>query len=650
MSRIPFILLTLLFSAHLRAETDTLRKSPAIVYDLPWDLEDLALSPERIEQHLDIIEQTSTSRTAIFSADHLASIPGITALDIAKLTTEKDWKTMEMELGSVRSRQIMPFFQTTSPARLHLRSRYQLEPEMKEEKGIQDNVVHGPPGKVYNRLRLSYYGFTLGLLQVKEAGEARFFDRYGGYLALAQRTKLTEDLTIDRLVLGDFDLAFGSGLLFAGSGMIGKSNDVIDAAEPSTASIRGYTSSSIASGFRGLTTTISLSDFAISGFYSSRRYDAVIDSGIATSIDIDGYHRTQPELDKRDKLGATLFGGRLEYLTEDRSKHVGVTAFTEQLDHPVQGRGFEYRFRGQQLDMASLDLAMTEGIVSISAEAAMSKTIAGSASAVTSSILLNLTPELRASLNGRYLPHNFVSRHGATFGESADDVQNERGVYLGVSWMPFSELLINTYADLASTFVPAYSNSKITQGSDFLFYSNYQRNSTDLALKVRLRRKSTDGNLEDGSIRYRRQTNIRLEVDHIFNEVISSRSKAEFVEVDLGNGWQVTQGVLVSQRFTIAPTEWLSLDGLLAFFTTDDYESRLYLYEYDMPGASTLSMFYDTGIRWSLGARYQLWDEIAVGAKFSQTRYPESRNFGSGITQRTGQTDSRFLAQVDVTM
>lgn len=611
-----------------------------------WYFEDLAASDEEIELAADRLERLT------FDITELASLPGITRVDARALPQTMDWAQLETDLSARQRSALFEFWSRSSEKPLATtRSRVQWNPDAAEQRGFRETEFQGTASKIYNRLLFELYDARLGLLQVKDVGEPAMFDRVGGFLALG-RIPIASDLEIAQVILGDYALQIGSGLLFSNSGLNGKSSEVIDAVEAGGERIDGYLSSSYSNGFRGAAAVVKWGSLTTRFFFSSRSYDAVIDSGIVTSIDLDGYHRTTSEIDKSNAVASRLWGVHAAYPLYDQDAEwtIGATTYSEHFSLPVRTGGFAYNFRGTDVRMASVNSSFGSRTIGLDVEAAWSRSDVGSAVGVITSLVWKPSAQLRFAINGRYLPHDFVSRHGGTFGESTDDAQNERGVYAGVAMSIMKGLAISAYADVASTIAPPYGDRSNTRSNDFLLMSEYEvSEKTLLALRLCHKQKTTEtSNAGQLVTDWRKQTSARFDLSyHVLGFDCLSRIEA----VNVGYGVREAgdePGALMMLRIGRSLfDEAIRLELGVARFSTKSYDSRCYIFETDVPGASTLLPLYGNGWRYSMRLSAEVLAGITGSAKLGITKYDRDRTIGSGLTERLGTVDSRISVQLD---
>ena len=86
----------------------------------------------------------------------------------------------------------------------------------------------------------------------------------------------------------------------------------------------------------------------------------------------------------------------------------------------------------------------------------------------------------------------------------------------------------------------------------------------------------------------------------------------------------------------------LNLNGMFGYFHTDDYDSRLYVYERNMQHEFFFPMYYGEGIRYSLWARWEVSQHLWLTAKLGTTNYFDRSHIGSSYQQinQSSQTEA----------
>jgi hypothetical protein len=82
----------------------------------------------------------------------------------------------------------------------------------------------------------------------------------------------------------------------------------------------------------------------------------------------------------------------------------------------------------------------------------------------------------------------------------------------------------------------------------------------------------------------------------------------------------------------------LELDFRLAWFDTDNYDSRIYAYEQDITSGFSFSPLYDAGLRGYLMATIRITPQIKASVRFATTCFFNKNTIGSGYDTVEGQT------------
>jgi hypothetical protein len=104
-------------------------------------------------------------------------------------------------------------------------------------------------------------------------------------------------------------------------------------------------------------------------------------------------------------------------------------------------------------------------------------------------------------------------------------------------------------------------------------------------------------------------------------------------------------GWMVSENVGWQRSKWqLNLMG--AYFDTDSYDCRLYVYERQLPREFAFPMLYGNGIRLSVVGRVSIASVLQVDAKAGVTRYFDRLAIGSGLQQINSKTMSDLSLQM----
>lgn len=125
------------------------------------------------------------------------------------------------------------------------------------------------------------------------------------------------------------------------------------------------------------------------------------------------------------------------------------------------------------------------------------------------------------------------------------------------------------------------------------------------------------------------------------------KNRVEWFDYKLDNNKTQT-GYLVYQDFIYNKVgKPLSVSLRYALFQTDSYDTRIYAFESDMPGAYSIISNYYRGSRFYILLDYNLTRKIEIWLRYSQTYYDNKSIISEGaLTEIDGNIKSEIKAQV----
>ena len=134
------------------------------------------------------------------------------------------------------------------------------------------------------------------------------------------------------------------------------------------------------------------------------------------------------------------------------------------------------------------------------------------------------------------------------------------------------------------------------------------------------------------------QVRLVLNYDSPFN--LSLKTQFDGISVaykEKNRGWMLSEQAVYAWR-------WLQFSANVAYFHTDNYESRLYQYERPLLYEFSSLMLYGKGLRYALMTRADLGKHLMLIAKMGVTDYFDRRVISSGQQQINGSS----MADVDI--
>lgn len=468
----------------------------------------------------------------------------------------------------------------------------------------------------------------IGIVGSQDAGEPFFansnrwgYDTYSYYLQIKKWG------AIDQLVVGKYKASAGLGLILGQSFSLGKIMLLQNNARQST-TLRVHSSHSEADYLQGAGATVRLArPLALTAFVSYRPIDASLnDDGTAATLITNGYHRTEAELLKKNNTHMTTAGAMIDY--HDNGLQLGANVLYTHLDRSLEpNRTTLYRRyypHGTDFLNTSLNYAYTHPRFAVSGETAIDRQ--GHVATLNAA---SFSPSQNITLLAlyRFYSYRYTSLSAHSFSEGSR-VQNESGAYLGVNWNPIPRLNLQAYIDYAYAPWARYLISQSSSSLDLLLQAKYRlhRWAFDVRYRGRLRQRD---NGDKTQLIANNTHRLRLSATWQPSKRWSAKTQADVAHTfyqKAENGWMLSEHVGYH-------TDRLQLQLLAAYFHTDSYAARLYVYEQQLRGNFLFPSYYGQGLRLSLTAAATLGRHLTLSAKLGHTHYTDRSVIGNALQQ-----------------
>ena len=508
-----------------------------------------------------------------------------------------------------------------------------------ERKGNRE-AYKGWPYRHWVKYQFSYGDYVkAGLVGAQDAGEPFFanknrmgYDYYSYYLQLKNWGRLAA------LVLGKYRVSMGMGLIANNSFAMGKLSSLQNLGR-ATSTLRAHSSRSSADYLQGIGATLTITKgLSATGFLSYRAMDATLNKdGTAATIVTSGYHRTQTELEKKNNLKNTSYGGALRY--QGSGFHAGLNVVGTHLNRELRPNTSvlyrQHSAQGTDFLNFSIDYGYVNPRFAFNGETAMNK---DGALATINSLSLQCGSGVSLMALYRFYSFRYTSLYGNSFSDGGA-VQNESGVYLGINWQPSPRWKVMAYSDYAYFPWAKYQVSLSSHAFDNLLQVSYFRNNWTLEARYRLKLREKD---HEDKTTLQTITTHRARLSLSYDGNWSSRTQLDYSQIASGQqerGWMASQSLGYRYR-------WLRFSGGFGYFQTDSYDSRVYLYESGPLYNYGFSQYSGEGIRYWLMARGEISRRLILTAKFGTTDYFDRSVIGSSYQQIDGSSQSDVDLQV----
>jgi hypothetical protein len=541
---------------------------------------------------------------------------------------------------------------------------------LEQEKGYQPSANPSASGylgnghQYYLRYRYAYGNkLSIGLTAEKDRGEEFFtgtnpqgFDFYSAHLALRNYTS-----RIKAIILGDFTVAMGQGLILMSGLRFGKSISSIGS-KRSGLNLRPYTSASEAGFMRGAAAAIALSrQLNLTTFISLLRQDGTITNtdtldqqglggGFESigSIQISGLHRTPQEVANRGTIWRQSAGASVKWSL--RQHHLAVNTLYSRTDKPLplpERPESQFNFTGHTQVNASFDYGLRFRNTNFFGETALSGNMA---LAHVHGLILNLDKNSELTLLYRHYDRDFHSFAGAAIHEGSG-IHNEAGLYLGLEFRPTSRWKINAYADTWRHPWLKFGADAPSHGTEYRARFTYSiRRSLTVYMEIRQKNREANFRNNTSPIDYlsdTQQRHLRLHLAKTVSKALEFRTRLDLGDYDDGSDMPRLQGVSLYQDIIYKPLgKPLSFTARFALYDTDGFAVRFYQYENNMLFVASNQAYYHRGTRFYINLRYRPYKPLTLELRIAQTYWANQRSMGSGLEKLEGPVRTQAAMQL----
>lgn len=481
-----------------------------------------------------------------------------------------------------------------------------------------------------------------GLLGAQDAGEPFLSNRnHWGYDYYSFWFQLRQKGWLKNLTLGRYRLHFGLGLVLNNDFGLGKVATLATLGR-STNDIKPHASRYSANYLQGGAATIGLGrKLQATLFVSWRQLDATLNKDsrhtVATIL-TNGYHRTSTEIEKKNNLAQLLTGAHIGW--QAHGLHAGATAYYTHFDrelHPNTSQLFRrWQATGQHFYNMSIDYGYMNSRISFYGETATGNS---HAIATINTLSWNAANNLSIMALQRFYSYRYYSFFAHSFSEGGS-IQDESGLYMGIHWVVSRHLSMSAYTDAAHFAWPKYGHTKASKAWDNWLTATWTSGRCMLSTRYRLHLKD----IETHSTSTETLPSTAFKAEHrgrlafLYKAgYLSSKTQADLC---LSEYKKRSFGYMMSQNTTLQH-KWLQATATLAYFHTQDYNSRLYTYE---PGALyqlSFPMFYGHGIRYMVKIKADIGHHLMCMAKLGTSDFFDRDHISSGYQRidHSHQTD-----------
>lgn len=484
--------------------------------------------------------------------------------------------------------------------------------KLPEKEGYTGDAI-----KLSNKLKYEQGPLMIGGGTYKDSYERNYLDFYTLYCYYQQDHY--------SIIIGDYAIAVGEGLISGYPGFVFKSSGIIKGKEYF---IRPYFSGFEDYSLRGAALRKKLGSMNAGLFVSHKKEDATIEDGVVKTVKYEtGYHRTETEEDKKDRIQEKLLGGNLEYKNSDFQ--LSMTSLVAYYHRKVEPDSTHYfRFCGDKYGVAGAHTVYNMENLSFWSE--FSHSLFSQANGFI--LGTSFSPQ-KTSISILYRDYSEEYYSPRAFSFCENEVRNERGLYTYVRMKLPSRLYFSGYIDIFKRPYATYFNPLSTEG--YGAFSSVEKRLGKTSIYLRYKRKEKNSHLWNGNnLKYERQ-NVRIGLESKLEKgtIMKAIWEGTIYYVPYIN--LQDKGNLISFLVRTQISDNSRFETGIVFFETDSYNSRLYLFINDIPGSMNIKPFYGSGKDFYVLMKSRLMDKLRIYGKVEIMQKEETEKlYSAGLEWR----------------
>ncbi|RMI28020.1 MAG: helix-hairpin-helix domain-containing protein [Calditrichaeota bacterium] len=494
------------------------------------------------------------------------------------------------------------------------------------------------PYYLYHRGQLQLTsGLRAGLIWEKDAGEANPFDFGSGYLTYSWRALRAT------VHLGDFVLESGQQLLWGSEyGLPLMVDSHLLFTRPG---FRWRPKTTVEENvfWRGLLGEFSPGrGFTVLTAYSDHRLDGSLSSdSVHITLYRSGYHRTQTERAKRDRVRERAFlalaaksWNALEVGVQVARLSYAIAEVNSSTVFPESGTYLSGYF------------SHTGEFWRMQGEAALGN---GKYPAFQQSVLVKRHhPNLFYGVLWYYYHPRYRSFHGRGFGEISEPPNNETGYFVSVGLPLGHQARLAAYFHVARPVRETESFALIKRSYQIQLRGKFSRSTALARFTYRVRKGNRSPEQGETALVQQVQQSLRLQLNTPVSNRLRLVHRLETSWARPVEGVFRYQGIALYEEVHYRPSRKFSVRLRYSQFDIPGFDFRLYEFEPDLPGTFRNVLLHDRGWKWFVMVQYRPFPGWGLALKYQEMVFPDRESLGSGLDTIAGNRRREIRLQMQI--
>lgn len=534
----------------------------------------------------------------------------------------------------------------------HSRISYRHSRVLERSKAYKQNSYEGSPDYMLIKYQAKKYGaYDIGVHLEKDAGETLISNK--SPYPLLDHNRFYIDFykglgPISQFTIGDFVVNQGQGLLSSSQFRMGSATSISHLIS-SKNSINKFSGLDENRFLRGVAIKLNLSKaINISSFLSRKSHDAILIADESTqeetvsSLQLNGYHRTDTELSRKNNVTATTLGSTVKVSL--RNFRIGINQQRHKFDSPVILNDNAFRPAGltQHTTLYSCDVKLSHSNVSMYGEMAINQNFKH---AMIAGLIAGIDPGFEIAISFRdYSPYYYSFYSGAR--SQTGTPQNESGINMEINYSHNKHWSLFIHFDKwlqKKSRIGLIGNTISSENLIKLKYSKRKFINVSFSFRYRDGVKAIKYKLTKSESYYRRIWRLHLRFMPLDNFELRSRIEINTFTFQS----QSENGVLSYQEIVYKGLRHkIKTRFRLTLFETTSHESRIYAYEQTVPGYYAIPSYSGSGYKVQLIIGLKLAKNLSIDFGYSRISYYDRIEIGSGLDKIAGSEKTQLQSQL----
>ena len=521
--------------------------------------------------------------------------------------------------------------------------------QFQKSKAYDNNTYLGDANYYWLRIVVKNVlpNWTLGMNIEKDAGEKLITtSKQLSYQTFFLSYK-NEHKIVKKIIIGDCKVSLGQGLVHK-SGFNNLKNSFIYSGNSFYQNKLLPHSSVSEYGFlKGLATEIKYKKMELVLFSSFMNQDANLQFSPDSTQSIStiyqtGLHRTNVEIENRDQLIVKNIGSSLSFVQPfwNVSWNQNYSALNKTLMPSPSYYNSSY-LKGKNFFVQSIDANVLYKKIHFFSETALDQS-------ANLGFILGANHTIIDDIDISVVYRNYSEKYQSFYGQSFQEnthLSNEKGFFTSLKGSINSHWNFFIYQDVFSFPGMKYQMRSSSSGTEHQIQLEYVSDNQS-SIYFRIKNLNKTENINVGDVNYQNQnysrSSFRLHFQHHLSENWIYQARIECSMHQTKNN--KSQGVLLFQDLKFKRKNF-STSARITCFNTDDFDSRIYVYENNVLYAYPIQFYQNSGISFYLNSSININQKLTFWLLLHHVKYFNVDHIGSGNDEIKGNKKSQITFQ-----